>query len=286
VVVSKFAAQKQSQDLPLSTMPDEELLHVPSRDGARIAVWRSGRGRPLVLVHGTSVDHRDWAPVLPALRSRYTVYAVDRRGLGASEDPPEYSPEREFEDVAAVVEAIGEPCGLAGHSFGALCSLEAARLTPNLRKLVLYEPPIPTGPDFHPPDIIERLEGLLQTGQRDEVVATFMREVAEHKAERVERQRRSPGWAFRAAAAHTVVRETRCTHFYALEPERFRDVQVPTLLLLGGASSARHVAATTAVASVLSDVRVAVLPGQTHLAVRTAPQLFLDEVLCFLDMPD
>ncbi len=277
--------QGQSRDLPVSTMPDKELVHVTSRDGARIAVWRSGQGRPLVLVHGTSVDHRDWAPVMPALRQRYTVHAMDRRGLGVSEDPPEYSPEREFEDVAAVVDAVDEPCGLVGHSFGALCCLEAARLTNNLRKLVLYEPPIPTGPDFHPPRIIARLEEFMEVGRRDEVLATFMREVAEQDTERVEVQRRSRGWAARAAAAHTVIREVRCTHCYALEPERFRQVDVPTLLLLGGASSARHVAATTAVASILRDARLAVLPGQTHLAVRAAPQLFLDEVLPFLDTP-
>lgn len=262
-------------------MHGEGVFHVSSRDGARIAVWRSGEGRPLVLVHGTTVDHRDWAPVLPALRQWFTVHAMDRRGLGASEDPPNYQPEREFEDVAAVVDAVGEPCFLLGHSFGALCSLEAARLTRSVRKLVLYEPPIPTGPDFHPPNIIERLDGFLRAGQRDEVVATFMREVAEQDPERVELQRHSRGWAARAGAAQTVLREVRCTHFYVLEPERFRDIQVPTLLLLGGASSPRHVAATQAVASALPYSRISVLAGQAHVAMRTAPQLFVDEVVSF-----
>ena len=77
-------------------------------------------------------------------------------------------------------DSIGEPVFLLGHSFGALCSLEAALLTPNVRKLVLYEPPIPIegGPDFHPPTLLERLEGLMAAGQPDEVVATFLEEVA------------------------------------------------------------------------------------------------------------
>src|SRR5438876_7125721 len=103
----------------------ETLLHVTSRDGTRLAVWRSGQGPPLVLVHGTTVNHTDWAPVLPALRERFTVYAMDRRGCGASEDAPDYALEREFEDIAAVVDSAGEQVRLLGHSFGALCSLEA-----------------------------------------------------------------------------------------------------------------------------------------------------------------
>src|SRR5581483_11512741 len=115
----------------------EELLRVSSPDGARLAVWRSGEGPPLVLVHGTTVSHSDWLPVLPALRRQFTVYAMDRRGIGASEDAEPYALEREFEDVAAVVESVGEPVFLLGHSFGALCSLEAALRTKNIRKLVL-----------------------------------------------------------------------------------------------------------------------------------------------------
>jgi len=38
-----------------------------------------------------------------------------------------------------VVDRIGQPVHTLGHSYGALCALEAARLTPNLAKLVLYE---------------------------------------------------------------------------------------------------------------------------------------------------
>jgi len=178
---------------------------------------------------------------------------------------------------------LANPASFWATHFGALCSLEAARLTRSVRKLVLYEPPIPTGPDFHPPNIIERLDGFLRAGQRDEVVATFMREVAEQDPERVELQRHSRGWAVRAGAAQTVLREVRCTHFYVLEPERFRDIQVPTLLLLGGASSPRHVAATQAVASALPYSGISVLAGQAHVAMRTAPQLFVDEVVSFLE---
>ena len=53
------------------------------------------------------------------LRSRVTVHAIDRRGRGASGDSPDYRLEREYEDVAAVVDALaaasGERVDLYGH---------------------------------------------------------------------------------------------------------------------------------------------------------------------------
>ena len=115
---------------------------VASKDGTPIAYWRSGEGPPLVLVHGTTADHSRWAPVLPAFEQHFSACAIDRRGRGGSGDSDEYAIEREFEDVAAVVDSLGEPAFLIGHSYGAVCALEAALLTRNVRKLVLYEPPI------------------------------------------------------------------------------------------------------------------------------------------------
>ena len=47
-----------------------------------------------------------WARLLPELEQHFTVYAIDRRGRGGSGDAVEYVIEREFEDVAAVVDAI------------------------------------------------------------------------------------------------------------------------------------------------------------------------------------
>src|SRR3712207_1323335 len=115
---------------------------VTSKDGTPIAYRRSGEGPPLVLVHGTAADHSRWRPVLPAFEQSFTVYAIDRRGRGGSGDSDDYAIEREFEDVAAVVDSFGEPANLLAHSYGALCALEAALLTTNVRKLVLYDPGI------------------------------------------------------------------------------------------------------------------------------------------------
>src|SRR5918997_2923495 len=168
---------------------------VPSADGTPIACWRSGEGPPLVLVHGTAADHGRWSPVLPAFEGRFAVCAVDRRGRGGSGDSEGYAIEREFEDVAAVVDSLGEPAVLLGHSYGALVALEAALLTGNVRKLVLYDPGIEVeGEVVSPPEVIGRLEAHLGAGDRDGVVATTMREIAGLPPETVEHMRSQPAW--------------------------------------------------------------------------------------------
>ena len=51
--------------------------------------------------------------------------------------------EREYEDVAAVVDAIaavsGQCVDVYGHSHGGIVAFGAATLTANIRRLVLYE---------------------------------------------------------------------------------------------------------------------------------------------------
>jgi pimeloyl-ACP methyl ester carboxylesterase len=259
---------------------------VTSVDGTPIAYWRSGEGSPLVLVHGTAADHGRWSPVLLVFEERFTVCAVDRRGRGGSGDSDDYAIEREFEDIAAVVDSLGEPANLLGHSYGALCALEAALLITNVRKLVLYDPGIEVaGEEIYTHQVIERLEALLEAGDRDGVVATTMREVAGLPPETVEYMRSQPVWQARVAAAHTIPRELRAVKAYGFDPERFRDLGVPTLLLSGGESPAAFRRAGVAVEETLPDSRIVVMHGHGHAAMDTGTDLFTTEVLRFLEAP-
>ncbi len=138
------------------------MNHVFSKDGTRIAYVRSGSGPPLVLVHGTGIDHQYWDLAAPRLEQHYTVYKVDRRGRGQSGDTEPYAIQREFEDVAAVVNSIPKQVFLVGHSYGALSSLEAALLTTNVAKMVLNEPPMYTTVKvYYPHDAPDRFMAYL-----------------------------------------------------------------------------------------------------------------------------
>jgi pimeloyl-ACP methyl ester carboxylesterase len=258
---------------------------VTSEDGTKIAYWRSGQGPPLVLVHGTTADHSRWAPVLPEFEEHFSVCAIDRRGRGGSGDSEDYALEREFEDVASVVDSLGEPAFLLGHSYGAVCALEASLLTPNVRKLVLYEPPIDvTDEKINPPGLIDRLEALLEAGDREGVVATMLREAAGVLPEVVEYMRSLPAWGARVAAAHTIPRELRAQEeAHRFDAERLGSLEVPTLLLVGGDSPSAFDKAIKAVSEALPNSRIVVMEGQEHVAIDTATDLFTTEVLRFLE---
>jgi pimeloyl-ACP methyl ester carboxylesterase len=254
-----------------------------SKDGTSIAYHRSGSGKPLVLVHGTGGSSTRWKPILPALEQHFTLYVLDRRGRGESGDGQAYAIEREFEDVAAVVDSIGGEVNLLGHSFGAVCSLEAALRTNHLGKLILYEPPLALpGVSIYPPGIIDRLQAQLDAGDRRGVLSTFFNEVVRMPAHEFELFQASPAFPARIAAAHTISRELRVHEAYQFKPERFKGLTVSTLLLLGGDSPAFFKAAIEAVDGALQNSRIVVLPGQQHIAIDTAPDLFVREVLAFL----
>jgi pimeloyl-ACP methyl ester carboxylesterase len=266
------------------------MEQVTSPDGTPIAFHRRGAGVPLVLVHGTGAANPAvaWTAVLPALEARFTVYALDRRGRGGSGDGRAYALEREVEDVVAVVQAAGEPAHLLGHSFGGLCAMEAARLLRNLRKLILYEPlsVSPPGEPLYPAGFIDRLQALLEAGEREQVLAAFYREVVGMDALQVEQLRSSPAWPARLDAAHTLPREMRAEEQYRLDARRFRGFHAPTLLLTGADSPQPLKAGIEAARTLLPESRLAVMPGQEHIAMYTAPELFLREVLAFLSGPE
>lgn len=256
---------------------------VTSADGTPIAYERTGSGPPLVLVHGTTADHTRWEPVLPALEEHFTVYAMDRRGRGESDDAAEYDLEREFDDVAVVVDSIDDPVILLGHSYGALCSLEASLRTDNLRALILYEPPIPIGShEIYDEDELAKMKALLDEGEDEQALILFLREIADIPSAQIEVLRSAPNWQARVDAAHTAYRETQAPATYDFELARFERVATPTLLLSGGESPQWFKDAIEAVNDALPDSRVGVLEGQEHVAMNTAPDLFIDTVLTFI----
>jgi pimeloyl-ACP methyl ester carboxylesterase len=273
---------------PRQPAPEERMLTVTSPDGTRIAFWRSGAGPALLLVHGATADHTTtWRLVRPELEKRFTVYAMDRRGRGGSGDASRYDLQREAEDVAAVVDAIGGPVDVLGHSFGALCALEAARRTRNVRRLVLYEGVPLRGAESYPAAAVERLEELAAAGDLEGTLVALYRDVAGMTAEEVSLLRsQTVAWSARLRNARVAPRELRAERDYVFDAARYRGMRAPALLLVGGASPARDRASAEGVAAALPAGRVAVLPGQQHIAHYTAPDLFVQAVQSFLLAPD
>lgn len=258
---------------------------VTSADGTPIAYERTGSGPPLVLVHGATVDHTTWVQALPFLEEQFTVYAIDRRGRGESSDAEVYALDREVEDVVAVVESIGEPIHLLGHSFGGLVSLEAAVRTESLRRLVLYEGSPHVDRSADEKQALAEIRTAIDEGDRDEALIMFYREIGHLTEEEIEYIRSQPTWQQRIDVVHTALREVEVGYEYDFEPDRFRELTTPTLLLVGEESSATEHQAAETLCDVLPDCRIAILDNQQHVAYRMAPELFAQTVIEFLIEP-
>lgn len=253
-----------------------------SNDGTIISFRRSGAGPPLLLVHGTTADHNRWNTISPNLEQHFTVYAMDRRGRGDSTDAPEYDIMREAEDVVAVINAIGDPVFILGHSYGAICCLEASLQTDKIRRMILYEPPIPTGIPMYPPDFPDQMQALIDSSELEAALELFMRKIVKMPEYELNAYRQLPMWRVRISLAPTIPREMAIDRTYIFNPDQLANLHVPTLLLLGGDSSPLFRQAIETVNTALPDSRVVILPGQQHIAMDTNPDLFAREVLRFL----
>lgn len=267
---------------------ESSMLRVRSPDGTEIASWQTGSGPPLVLVHGAPADHTRWRPLLPYLEPHFTVHALDRRGRGASTDSPDYALEREFEDVAAVVDAVaastGSPVSVYGHSHGGLVAFGAATITSNIDKLVLYEGwPVPDPEVFAlPTDVEVRMDALLAAGDRDAVVELLFRALEDMSDEDMAAFRAAPSWPGRVAAAHTIAREIRGEVTARLDENVARVIRVPVLLVTGENSADPAKPYAELLARALPNARGIVLEGQEHVADVLDPGLFASRVLPFL----
>ena len=256
------------------------MERVASHDGTVISYDRYGDGPPLVLVHGGFSDHNtNWTYVKPLLQEQFTVSAVARRGRGETDATDGHALADEAADVAAVVQAVGDAVFLLGHSYGALCALDAAALVPDrVAKLVLYEPP---WPNIVGTDVVTRLEQLGEREDWDALVETFMTDVLQVPWDEVTAIRRTPDWATWTADARATLHDMRAVVGHSFVPERYRTLTMPVLLLVGS-ESPRELYVTDALAANLPDVRVVALEGQAHEGMTTAPELFVETVARFL----
>ena len=105
----------------------------------------TGRGEPMVLVHGSWGDHHNWDSVVPALSQSFQVVTFDRRGHSQSQSGSHQgSFAEDAEDLAELIERLDlAPAHVVGNSGGAAIALRLAAKRPELcRSLVVHEPPL------------------------------------------------------------------------------------------------------------------------------------------------
>ncbi|MFR9673624.1 alpha/beta fold hydrolase [Streptomyces sp. TR06-5] len=135
-------------------------IDVAGADKVRLAAWEfaeparperpaAGAGQAVqepqgvLLLHGLMGRAAHWADTARWLSGRFRAVALDQRGHGRSDAPPDASYEREayIADAEAAVEQLGlAPVALVGHAMGALTAWQLAARRPDLvRALVVCD---------------------------------------------------------------------------------------------------------------------------------------------------
>jgi pimeloyl-ACP methyl ester carboxylesterase len=263
------------------------MSQVRSKDGTAIAFERSGSGPALILVDG-ALCSRGFGPspkLAPLLSRQFTVYAYDRRGRGESGDTEPYSPQREVEDLAALIEAAGGHAFLLGLSSGGALALDAAASGLRVRRVLAYEPPFVNEEGqldgSHHEGVLKR---LLAAGQRGRAVKYFMGDMVGAPAAMVAIMRLMP-WIWRKleAVAHTLPYDAAVMSAFRIPRDRFASVRVPALVMSGSKTDARLRRAARAVAEAIPGAQHRDLAGQTH-AVK--PEVLAPAAVEFFNSPE
>lgn len=244
---------------------------ISSKDGTVIAFDRLGDGPPLVIVGGTLGDRTQQAPLAALLAKHFTVHNYDRRAHGQSGDRPPYTPEHEFEDLEAIIDATGGSAFVYGTSGCAVLALHAAAsgLGPKMKKLALWEPAYQFGGslvqpgDNRPQAYKQQLSELGAAGRHGDMVELFMTEAVGLPAQFVAPMRHSPWWPAQEALAPTLLYDAELMGDFAIAPERIGSVTVPTLVM-DGATTPSLSQAAQAVAEALPNAERRTLEGQQH----------------------
>ena len=104
----------------------------------------TGVGEPVLLLHSGGFTSRQWRKLIEMLSPSHRMIAPDLLGYGASSLWPNGEPfhfRQDLEAIEALLDTLGAPAHVVGHSYGALLGLQLALSRPaQVRSLALFEP--------------------------------------------------------------------------------------------------------------------------------------------------
>jgi Alpha/beta hydrolase family len=236
-----------------------DLMHtVRSSDGTHIAYEISGDGPPLVIVAGAFCDRTSKRGLSAILASTHTVYEYDRRGRGDSGGTSATSVAQEVEDLFAIL-AVAADAVVFGDSSGGALAIETAVAGASMQGLAVYEVPYTDGPTL---EVAHQLDDLVAAGRPDEAVTTFLGLMGTPPPV-IAHMKEGPYWSHLEAFAGTLSADVRLCNGGLVPVERLKLMEVPLLVLAGGASPwAVDIARATAAAA--PDGTSRILPAQGH----------------------
>jgi pimeloyl-ACP methyl ester carboxylesterase len=269
--------------------------------GLRLHAVTGGDGPPLLLVHGWPQTWYQYRMVMPALARDFQVVAVDQRGIGLSDKPPDgYDTGTLASDLVALMDALGhQRFALVGFDTGMPIAYGLAADHPDrVERLVVGEAPLPgvspPVPLILPPQLNDRLWHLAfnQLETVNEQLVTGREDIffgAEYAASAGSKKLPDDTVSYyvnRLAAdpdaLHGTFQFYRAIHTTIAQNEQRKErrLTLPVLAIGGAESSGAGVGNTMKL--VADDVQGLVIPGCAHWVAEQAPEELLAALTAFL----
>ena len=233
-----------------------------------------------LFVHGASLDHTVWT--LPAryfARHGWNVLAVDLPGHGLSEGKVLAEISQYADWLVEVLNAVGiEQTAIIGHSMGSLITLDcAARHPSRIRALVLVGTAVP----------MPVTDQLLNAANANDHIAIEMLTAWGHSPAAHFGGNETPGmWMigglmrlFERGKAGVLYNDLNACNNYTSGLEAARNIQCPTMLILGQHDMLTPTRAARELAKEIEDSQTVVLPHTGHTIMSERPDALLDSLI-------
>lgn len=269
----------------------QEVKHVAA-NGLSFAYVETGSGPPLVLIHGSVSDYREWSKQMKPFAGHYRVIAYSRRYHWPNTVPTadaDASLEVQVEDLAAIIKTLKiGPAHLIGHSYGGAVALHLALRYPELvRTLVLAEPGVASVLTEAPEDQAARsregqanriaMKEAFATGDAERIVRTIAADVAPGVYEKAGRDVRQ--MLLDNVPAFQLDYNSRRLPFTC---DVAKKIAAPALILAGDRSPLGLQRIAEKAAGCLMSAKFVRIPDATHWIPHDQPQKFNEALLDFL----
>ncbi len=246
-------------------------------------------GDPMVLIHGSWIDHSNWTRVVGGLSESFRVLTYDRRGHSKSQKiSKQGSFDEDADDVADLIAQLGlAPAHVVGNSTGSVIALKLAAKRPTIfRSLIVHDPPafglLRSDPAMTPllarTNTLEDVAKVLESGDTAKGARLFADFLAGPGGwDRLP----PPEREILIANAATYLDETRDPLAFTVDLTGLSKFSRPSLLTYGGKSPATFRPVIEILAKAIPNSKVFVFDEAGHMPHISHPDKFVATVAAF-----
>jgi pimeloyl-ACP methyl ester carboxylesterase len=145
IIPSQALAQGRSSSLATG-LGKEFTSEIATVNGTTLHYVRGGNGPAVILIHGFPQDWFEYSAIMPRLAKRFTIIAVDLRGVGGSTATPGgYDAANMAQDVHQLLMSLKlQSVYIVGHDLGGMVAYAIVRRYPQAaRGAMILDAPIP-----------------------------------------------------------------------------------------------------------------------------------------------